>query len=73
MIFQGIANSLLWLSLSRLGNPSPSKRKKERTGDNSKLADARQDISLIDDILPSMLNRQAVFMNTLINAVLVLF
>ena len=75
---QGIASSLFWLGLAQLGNPS-SKRRSSDT-EQSRLAsqgwlkrqgEEREEISLTEDVLPSLLTRTSAFQQILINTVLV--
>jgi len=73
----GIASSLFWLGLAQLGNPS-SKRRSSDT-EQSRLAsqgwlkrqgEEREEISLTEDVLPSLLTRTSVLQQILINTVL---
>jgi len=78
----GIASSLFWLGLAQLGNPS-SKRRSSDT-EQSRLAsqgwlphddlkrqgEEREEISLTEDVLPSLLARNSVLQQILINTVL---
>jgi len=82
LILQGIASSLFWLGLAQLGNPS-SKRRSSDT-EQSRLAsqgwlphddlkrqgEEREEISLTEDVLPSLLARNSVLQQILINTVL---
>ena len=83
IVIQGIASSLFWLGLAQLGNPSS----KRRSGDTEEVrlasegwlphpgqADLRrqgEEISLTEDVLPSLLTRNSVLQQILINTVLV--
>ena len=82
-MYQGIASSLFWLGLAQLGNPSS----KRRSGDTEEVglasegwlphpgqADLKrqgEEISLTEDVLPSLLTRNSVLQQILINTVLV--
>ena len=74
---QGLTGTLLWIGLSQLGNPASASRRSEEAAAHwlvlakEKETEAKQEVSLLDDVLPSQLSRNAVVQQTLINAVLV--
>ena len=76
-LLQGLTGTLLWIGLSQLGNPASASRRSEEAAAHwlvlakEKETEAKQEVSLLDDVLPSQLSRNAVVQQTLINAVLV--
>ena len=80
---QGIASSLFWLGLAQLGNPSSKRRRSDTEqsrlasqgwlphGDLKRQGEEREEISLTEDVLPSLLARNSVLQQILINTVLV--
>ena len=76
-LVQGLTGTLLWIGLSQLGNPASASRRSEEAAAHwlvlakEKETEAKQEVSLLDDVLPSQLSRNAVVQQTLINAVLV--
>merc|ERR1711971_849798 len=79
----GIASSLFWLGLAQLGNPSSKKRSSDTEqsrlasqgwlphSDLKRQGEEREEISLTEDVLPSLLARNSVLQQILINTVLV--
>ena len=76
-LLQGLTGTLLWIGLSQLGNPASASRRSEEAAAHwlvlakEKETEAKQEVSLLEDVLPSQLSRNAVVQQTLINAVLV--
>ena len=76
-LLQGLTGALLWIGLSQLGNPASASRRSEEAAAHwlvlakEKETEAKQEVSLLEDVLPSQLSRNAVVQQTLINAVLV--
>ena len=79
---QGITGTLFWLGLAQLGNPSSKRRsgEAEEVGLASegwlptglqRQGEEREELSLTEDVLPSLLTRNSVVQQILINTVLV--
>lgn len=80
----GIASSLLWIGLSQLGNPLSTKKRNfdsdksvsssgwlQVPGDNfDRQVEEKKEISIIDDILPSVMTRNGVLNLILVQGVL---